>query len=241
MNDGGKVVFTELSEYDKEHAITSVSRFNHKILIWPKGSKTKTEFSAGVYNSGSRVLLVEPKDPNITFIDDPVLVNFTVEGLNYFSSSELKKGTDGFYIRLSDKLFKSERRKNFRVSFVRDENCFVVIPEKNGQRSSITKLQINDISVTGVSILIDKDFATNYNDNQIIEEMRMAVRSKTFLIPKAEIVYRMDFSGAKGGAIKKLAMQFQKLPFQVEEDLYQLLTKEMRSVDIGSDFEDFLG
>ncbi len=102
------------------------SRFNEfcksgeKVVVWSKGSNEKFEFRAHAFNKDQSLLevsLIDAKEPKVLFGLN-VLGQTSQKTLQYFFSGQFSfdKMNHVYLIKLTDKIFKFEKRKNFRLS-----------------------------------------------------------------------------------------------------------------------------
>lgn len=108
-----KVNFVKLDQKEREVRYNTLLKKDQKVKIWLKGSQNKFEFSFDDYNQDENYLSFEKID--ISLIDKEVLFNFESNGQIFFGQGYLKREPESFHLTGIDNVYKSERRKNFRL------------------------------------------------------------------------------------------------------------------------------
>ena len=88
-----------------------------QLIVWQKGDPKKFYFQTIGFNHFRKIISLNSKDDFKALIDKDILINFIQGGVIYFMTSMIKKslGQEQFTVSLDTKIFKCDRRKNFRL------------------------------------------------------------------------------------------------------------------------------
>lgn len=132
MNEKSKIHFQELSLDEKISKLSQLANSKGSLTVWQKNSKER--YSASVcsfYRDGLELQI------RLGFgkgaLSENILYSFEVNGLAFFGTallgSEMFKDGEYFYnLDCDSKLFKSERRINFRILTYPHHKVFLYIP-----------------------------------------------------------------------------------------------------------------
>jgi len=114
--DSTNVHFKELNKNEKVSKLSGLGAGKQETLVvWEKGHSNKIKLKAVRFNSVTCDLEVEGNIPE-SLIGKDILASFNLKGLNFFGKCKMNTQTKKkYYINFNDKLFKSERRANFRL------------------------------------------------------------------------------------------------------------------------------
>jgi hypothetical protein len=107
--------FVELNEDELTSKLLLASKKKSDICIWNKGEPKKNLYPIKEFTVRGKKLVVGGDDHMDDFSSD-VLFTFDIDGLAFFGKGKLKReSNDSFAINAISKIYKSERRRNFRL------------------------------------------------------------------------------------------------------------------------------
>ncbi|MFW5872037.1 MAG: hypothetical protein ACOCUT_02925 [bacterium] len=116
----GNVVFTPLNDKEKNSKLSQFARLNIKLKMWQKGSRNTIDLKINGHNPNQIALKPCSADDEIRqrlqqLLNKKMLFNVEYRGLKFFGTGILgSKGTH-FLLNVPDVLYKSERRRDFRL------------------------------------------------------------------------------------------------------------------------------
>ena len=147
-----KVYFKELTDEEKQSKFSQLYRRSEgEITIWLKGKTNKHVLKVAQYfQTKNEVQIIGniPKD----HLNSDVLYSFELNGLFFFSKGKTKSATnEKVYLEVKEKLFKSERRSNFRLLTFPHQQVYIHIQvsEEKREDSNIVSLKTG-FSETGL-------------------------------------------------------------------------------------------
>lgn len=153
MTENKNVYFKALNEQEKLSKLALLSKpENSNIVVWKKGESRKFTLKVSDFvRSKSEVKILKdfPKDLK----DSEVLVSFEISGLNFFGRAKVVERLDSqIWLELSEELYKSERRKNFRLLTFPHHNVFInfKIGKDKIRQSNVLNLKGNSGEETGL-------------------------------------------------------------------------------------------
>ena len=153
MTENKNVYFKALNEQEKLSKLALLSKpGNSNIVVWKKGESRKFTLKVSDFvRSKSEVKILKdfPKDLK----DSEVLVSFEISGLNFFGRAKVVERLDSqIWLELSEELYKSERRKNFRLLTFPHHNVFInfKIGKDKIRQSNVLNLKGNSGEETGL-------------------------------------------------------------------------------------------
>ena len=128
MSNDSKVFFKELTEEEKISKIYQFSRISHShITLWKKGDVEKKKYAVESYGVNRNDKLVVD---NISsdYLNIELLFTFEINGLQFFGKGKILTEKNQTVFKCADKLYKSERRANFRLLTYPHQKVYVYIP-----------------------------------------------------------------------------------------------------------------
>ncbi len=233
-----KHYFDEITLEDFQIFISKLLPSDNKVTItvWEKGEKEDLAetYIAYDYDRLENRLKLNPTGSLITkiagskktnkdvFIKIPIdsLVHvFTVAKL-FFHSGDLK-----YSLVLNQPLYKSQKRKNFRL-----ETSNIIPVQFKIDHQVFDSL---DISIGGTSFLIPIKEKNRFQKGQIFTETTLRFDRKNYFIPKVKIAGIFP----ENEHSLKVGISFLELPLKVEDELYVKITTEARGLEMKNKFE----
>jgi hypothetical protein len=112
--------FSLLADHESQTTFQALCRKEAFIVLWKKGTTTKLNFTAEGFNKDQKLIQIRPDDSKaaLSLVDETVLANTSLESLQYFFSGKISfdKTNNVYLLKLSENVYKFERRKNFRLT-----------------------------------------------------------------------------------------------------------------------------
>jgi hypothetical protein len=123
--------FSLLPANESKSTFQSICKRESLIKVWKKGSSTKFNFIAEGFNKDQMMIQLRPQSSSIpsSLLEDTLLGNSSLESLQYFFSGKLSfdKMNNVYLFKISENVYKFERRKNFRLSTLTKHNAKVIL------------------------------------------------------------------------------------------------------------------
>ena len=128
MGKGENVFFKELNEKEKLSKLFHLTKSaKPRLTLWLKGTKDKFTLNAEEYFQHRKEMYVTGSFPE-DFYDQTVLFAFELNGVHYFGEANIISfAKTKTYLEFKGKMYKSERRKNFRLLTYPHQQVFVHI------------------------------------------------------------------------------------------------------------------
>ncbi|OFZ36822.1 MAG: hypothetical protein A2385_09245 [Bdellovibrionales bacterium RIFOXYB1_FULL_39_21] len=124
--DGLKKHFIPLLENQKVEALEFIAKRRINIFVWEKGHAQKDSFTPYRFNEDKSQLFVVPADKDVSLKTRDIVFNFELNQIFYFGTGAISSiGDDTFLLEVSEELYKTEKRKNFRI-FTNKVDAFVL-------------------------------------------------------------------------------------------------------------------
>lgn len=120
-----KTHFQKLLDIEKDSRMQLVASESVKIMIWIKGSKERENFRAGDYSKDRKALTLKGVEESV-LVGKEVLYGFTLNGMSYFGKGKINQ-VSGVELECRNDLFKSEKRRNFRLLTYPHQKVFLKI------------------------------------------------------------------------------------------------------------------
>ncbi len=118
-NDDKNSGFTPLRSRERESKIRAFIQAKESIRIWRKGDKEALGFAIesgeGDLLNVELLNLAKKSFVEGSFLNTKLLFTIDMKGLKFFGTGKLNRKSDLFQFTVDEKLFKSERRKDFRI------------------------------------------------------------------------------------------------------------------------------
>ena len=115
-SDSEKSTFTEFTSAEREQKLRYLSSEASVVKIWKKGDPNKIDFSVvSFHNNKLSLRLMKSKDVK-KILDSKVLFNSKYKSMDLFGSGDFREfRDDSFLLDVDSRMFKCEKRKNFRL------------------------------------------------------------------------------------------------------------------------------
>lgn len=153
----------------------------------------------------------------------------------YFDLKKMKRLKGGTVVSLQKKDEKQDEVLDSFANLVKTVNGV-------GANQYVMCLRVEDVSVSGLALhvgILESDY---FEKGHEIEKFLFIFDKKQYEIPKAKVAYMIDHKDPKKAGVKmfKVGLQFSGLTEAMDADLSAQIAKELRNVDLGKDFEDFI-
>ncbi|MFZ4712713.1 MAG: hypothetical protein ACOYL6_03290 [Bacteriovoracaceae bacterium] len=188
--------FSLLTETERTPRLNDLCRLSETIVVWLKGSPEKFTFKAYGFNKDHMLMelvLTDSKNPEILF-NQKILGNSSSKSLQFFFSGKFTydKVNKVYLLKLSENVYKFERRKNFRLqtSINHQVKITLNLPEefipptnvvKFDSRSEQTKLFKSFMSIINQ---VSSDNETSYKVNFKIQDI--SISGISFIVGEIE-------------------------------------------------------
>lgn len=128
MTKEQNVFFKELNTQEKQSKLGQLSNAGKQsIIIWKKGTTQKIKLTPLEFVRLKNEMRVEEVIPD-EYLNTELLVSFEINGLHFFGKCRsLSVSKKRFFLEFDEKLFKSERRSNFRLLTYPHQEVYVQI------------------------------------------------------------------------------------------------------------------
>lgn len=111
-----------------------------------------------------------------------------------------------------------------------------------GQDDQKYFLKVRDLSVTGLSFRLNELEYAFFNQQRSFKDFTLMFNEINFQIPKGNIVYinKTEDPKKKNVIIYKAGLEFIDLPENIEKDLSLKINEQLRELDLGKSFEEFI-
>ena len=164
MEKDKNVFFKELNEKEKASKLTQLAKADQgEIVLWKKGSPDKHKVIVLNYFTTRKEIEIEAELPE-DFFNSEALFSFVLNGVHFFGQCKVMSfAKTKVYIEPIGKIFKSERRANFRLLTFPHHQVYLHIQTEDTelQESNVINFQTK-VSETGIfknflNIINDKD------------------------------------------------------------------------------------
>lgn len=111
--------FTELQIHERDAVMSELAKTGEFLTVWVKASASKSFFKCKGFAPHSSLLELIPRETGqfLHLDKKEVMVSFFLKSLQFFFTGvfSIDKTNQTYLVKISDKLFKFERRKNFRL------------------------------------------------------------------------------------------------------------------------------
>jgi hypothetical protein len=103
------------------------------------------------------------------------------------------------------------------------------------------KIRVQDLSTTGMALHIGELETPFFKKDMIFEKVDISFSDVVIQIPKAKIVYMVDYLSSDKNLKKyKLGIHFEELPKHLDDQIGKKINKLLRENDNNKDFENFV-
>lgn len=271
--------FTELNSQERDARFSELAKNGELLTVWIKGSTSKFFFKCKGFAPHNRLLELIPREAGqFTELDKKeVLISFFIKSLQFFFTGNfvIEHNNQTYLVKGTEKLFKFERRKNFRLStdVTHNVKIYLKLPKdfykpsnvvnlrNNGDQTKLFKkflelvndqtdiqknypinFRVHDLSTTGLSFIMGELERKLIGENSSFEKVLLEFNNKSYIIPRAKVVYIMDYINRLKPGVKfyKVGMTFEEVDLALDNELSIQINTELREADTNKIFEDFL-
>ncbi|MBD66739.1 MAG: hypothetical protein CME62_16145 [Halobacteriovoraceae bacterium] len=153
MTIGKNIHFKELTDQEKESKLYNLvhgKNSKQELTVWEKGSSQKYKLSADTFIKMKAEVMVNGEFPD-ELLEKKLLATFEFNGIHFFGEVKaIKRDKFPLAINFSEKLFKSERRKNFRLLTYPHHQVYIniYIGKKEIEQSNVFSLNTGQSQTT---------------------------------------------------------------------------------------------
>ena len=114
MNDKAKAHFKELNDQEKLSKLAFATSQKIKIVVWEKGKNNKVEVEGDIFLKEKLQIVLSDNNSLENQVKD-LLYSFSINGVSFFGKCKLINPDRKLVLDCTNQLFKSERRKNYRL------------------------------------------------------------------------------------------------------------------------------
>ncbi len=121
------------------------------------------------------------------------------------------------------------------------KNFLTIVEGGEAPKESQLKIRIQDVSTTGMALHVGEQEIVYFKKDTVFENTIIRFSDEDILIPKAKIVYAVDYiSNDKKTKKYKLGVHFEELPTSIDEKIGKKINDLLRQNDHNKDFENFV-
>lgn len=140
--------FKHLTNKEKASKIHQVAKEKGSVTMWEKGSPQRLSVNIHYFDKNENKLYLANKETKLVGKD--ILYSFSLAGLSFFGQAKLTKVGSELVMDCKGDLFKTERRKNFRLLTYPAHSVYVAIKlEGYAEQSNVIQMQTG-MSQTGL-------------------------------------------------------------------------------------------
>jgi len=116
----------------------------------------------------------------------------------------------------------------------------LVNESKEGGVSSFLRIQLQDISASGMGLHVgnlEKDY---FKKDHVFENVRLQFKDESMTIPKVQVMYVVDFINKEKLPAYKIGLHFPNLSISLDDRLSKKINTLLKDLDPNTDFENFI-
>lgn len=222
--------FIEINPSEIPDILEVICKNRDEITFWEKGS-SKTQNKCVAYKHiGQAQMIVILKD-KLSIVHEngeptsnkgqDVLFQFTYQYVNYFGQGIIKPSkhlqNKDFFLEITGKLFKNEKRSNFRLKFNSKEGCFKVGHDI---------FELFDVSVGGLCLIVPSDKVNYFNNKDKIKDNGvLEILEENFIIPHFKVTHIKESPDEANTYL--IGIRFHNLPEKEEAKIFRALNNKI--------------
>ncbi|MBF0366555.1 MAG: PilZ domain-containing protein [Oligoflexia bacterium] len=223
-NKDKNTFFIKLPTEDRTALIDKLKTEAFSAQICLKGGKpiekfysTLTQKEINRNQNDPNIVLVKPREFSVTIFNISVLMNLTVDKIQYFATASIKLTMDNLYaITFDPEIFKIEKRKNFRLKASKQSELFFHIEGK--------RFHSPDVSAGGISFYVEDAEKEKYAKGALFENCFVEINDVKYVILQVEIVNVIETQKFDQ---TKIGVKFLKCSPTVESQLCRHINQEI--------------
>ena len=239
MDDYG-VYFARTSDSELEYNIDYLIRERESVTIWIKGQKDRKDIEIKSYAKEKNKIFFTSKEKTFDYHEKDILINFSIKGVHFFGSgtATIGKSPRESVVLIKDHFFKYERRANFRLVLDLQNKiaCQVNLSKE------LPDFNTYDLSVGGVSLIIEKEYEEHFVQGKIIKGIKLAFNDSILYFENVKVCYVTPFAPTKEeeDVRLKVGLSFEGVPEYMSDRLSRLINKCIKKDYVKKAFEQFL-
>jgi hypothetical protein len=172
MKDDTKAHFKELTVLEKQSKLSFVANQKIKVTLWQKGVATKYQVYTTLFLIEDFILVLKAD----SVLDETVrdyLYNFSINGVSFFGKCIFKSTDSKLSLDCSGVLYKSERRKNYRLLAYPHYKSYAEIEL---EEIDITESNVVSLNTKKSTTGLFKNFLELVSDNDTVEKPALSFR-----------------------------------------------------------------
>lgn len=176
-----KDIFVEVHPKEILEIFEVLQKTAGEILVWAKGSDYREAYQVLSFNPNNSEAALKIKLGDGTHISKEIYFNFKVADIQYFGTGLITASNGVYRLKISDSIFKAEKRKSFRLMTYQDVDASIII-DNNIYR-------LFDISTTGLGIYLrDEESMKLFPIDKRLMDLTILLHNKKFIIEEAVVL-----------------------------------------------------
>ena len=225
-----KKIFKSLDAGEKLERLTSLAENKRELQIWENVENTKREFfEVQNFKQDTDTLILKLKAKETSLPGKQVLINFEVEGHEFFSVGNLKPPEGSLYeLALVPKIFRFEKRKYMRIpnDFARRMSI------KVSEGESVNYFKLDNVSPEGAAMILSSEKQRYFKPQTKIKSLVLELNEHIYKIANAVVQHSTTLEDSP--ELIKVGMRFKEidprekraLVREVQNCLYKALKKD---------------
>ena len=225
-----KKIFKSLDADEKLERLTSLAENKRELQIWENVENTKREFfEVQDFKQDTDTLILKLKAKETSLPGKQVLINFEVEGHEFFSVGNLKAPKESLYqLALVPKIFRFEKRKYMRIpnDFARRMSI------KISEGESVNYFKLDNVSPDGAAMILSSEKGRYFKPQTKIKSLVLELNEQIYKVANAVIQHATILEDSP--ELIKVGMRFKEidqrekraLAREVQNCLYKALKKD---------------
>ena len=225
-----KKIFKSLDSEEKLERLSSLAENRRELQVWENVENTKREFfEVQDFKQDSDTLILKLKAKETNLPGKQVLINFEVEGHEFFSVGSLKVPEESLYeLALVPKIFRFEKRKYMRIpnDFARRMSI------KVSEGEAVNYFKLDNVSPDGAAMILSSEKQKYFKPQTKIKGLVLELNEHIYKITNAIIQHSTPLE--ESPELIKVGMRFKEmdqrekraLVREVQNCLYKALKKD---------------
>ena len=234
------IYFSELTDWEEHVSLNHLIKNKSHIILWESGIKEKWTVPVASYEEDDREIILSPvKGAEINY-PDKVLFYFYIKNVYFFSEGmmTLRAAFPRDVLKIQRKILKYDIRKKFRFLISQSDrvSCKAIV------KDDLSLFDIHDISVGGMSIIINQEEMALFSEGEMIKNIKILFNETTLVITESKISYIVDIKGSKSDDQRrmKVGFHFVNIASHIDNQLGALINKFLTKIDLRNTFENLL-
>ena len=225
-----KKIFKSLDAEEKLERLSSLSENRRELQVWENVENSKREFfEVQNFKQDTDTLILKLKGKETNLPGKQVLINFEVEGHEFFSVGNLKVSEESLYeLALVPKIFRFEKRKYMRIpnDFARRMSI------KVSEGESVNYFKLDNVPPEGAAMILSSEKQKYFKPQTKIKNLVLELNENIYKITNAVVQHSTPLE--ESPELIKVGMRFKEmdqrekraLVREVQNCLYKALKKD---------------